>query len=53
MNNWLADFAYRVNIEWWMFGLAALFTLVVALFTVSSQAIKAAVANPIDSLRDE
>jgi len=53
MNNWLADFAYRIDIEWWMFGLAALFALVVALLTVSSQAIKAALANPVDSLRDE
>ncbi|GGG81082.1 ABC transporter permease [Parapedobacter pyrenivorans] len=53
MNTWLADFAYRIQIEWWMFGLAALFALVVALLTVSSQAIKAAVANPVDSLRDE
>ncbi|WP_257666666.1 ABC transporter permease [Parapedobacter tibetensis] len=53
MNTWLADFAYRIAIEWWMFGLAALFALVVAVLTVSSQAIKAAVANPVDSLRDE
>ena len=53
MNSWLADFAYRIAIEWWMFGLVALLALVVALLTVSSQAIKAAVANPVDSLRDE
>lgn len=53
MDNWLKDFAYRIDIEWWMFGLAALFALVIALFTVSSQAIKAALTNPVDSLRDE
>ena len=53
MNNWLADFAYRIDIQWWMFVFAAVFALVIALLTVSSQAIKAAVANPVDSLRDE
>ncbi len=52
-NRWLADFAYRINIEWWMFGLAGLVAATIALLTVSSQAIKAALANPADSLRDE
>lgn len=53
MNKWLEDFAYRVEIQWWMFALAGIVALVIALVTVSSQAIKAAVVNPVDSLRDE
>lgn len=53
MNQWLDDFAYRVNIEWWMFALAGLLAIVIALATVSFQAIKAAVANPVKSLRTE
>ncbi|MBD1427216.1 ABC transporter permease [Sphingobacterium arenae] len=53
MNNWLADFAYRIAIQWWMFALAGLLAVIVALLTVSYRAIKAARANPVDSLRDE
>ncbi|GGH04931.1 FtsX-like permease family protein [Sphingobacterium alkalisoli] len=53
MNKWLADFAYRIDIQWWMFVLAGLLAIGIALFTVSWQAIRAAVANPVDSLRDE
>ena len=53
MNNWLKDFAYRVNIQWWIFLVAALIALLVALATVSYQAIKAAIANPVKSLRTE
>ncbi len=53
MNKWLQDFAYRIDIEWWMFALSGLMALVIALLTVSFQAVKAAVANPVDSLRDE
>lgn len=53
MNTWLADFAYRIDIEWWMFVLAAIFALLVAILTVSSQAIRSALANPVESLRDE
>ncbi len=53
MNKWLADFAYRVDIQWWMFVLAGVAAIVVALITVSFQAIKAALANPVDSLRSE
>ncbi len=53
MNTWLEDFAYRIDIQWWMFALAGLVTVVIALVTVSWQAIRAAVANPVDSLRDE
>ena len=53
MNNWLQDFAYRINIGWWMFLLAGLIAIVIAMITVSFQAIKAAIANPVKSLRTE
>ncbi len=53
MYNWLQDFAYRVDISWWVFGLAGFVALLIALLTVSFQAIKAAVANPVKSLRTE
>ncbi|WP_257666692.1 ABC transporter permease [Parapedobacter tibetensis] len=53
MNKWLTDFAYRIDIQWWMFAVAGLAAVMIALLTVSFQAIKAAVANPVDSLRDE
>ena len=53
MNKWLQDFAYRVNIGWWVFALAAAAVLSIALITVSLQAIKAAIANPVKSLRTE
>src|SRR5688572_6771035 len=53
MNKWLEDFAYRINIHWSVFVIAGLCTLFVALLTVSFQAIKAAVANPVKSLRTE
>ncbi len=53
MHNWLKDFAYRINIQWWVFIIAAIAALVIALLTVSFQAIKAALANPVKSLRTE
>src|SRR5690606_665552 len=53
MNKWLDDFAFHIDIQWWMFVVAGLAALLIALLTVSWQAIKAAVANPVDSLRDE
>ena len=53
MNKWLQDFAYRINIGWWMFALAGLIAIVIAMITVSFQAIKVAVANPVKSLRTE
>ncbi len=53
MSKWLESFAYRVNISWWVFTLAGAFALLIALITVSFQAIKAAVANPVKSLRTE
>jgi putative ABC transport system permease protein len=53
MNKWLEDFAYRVNIPWWIFLVAGLLTVIIALLTVSFQAIKAAFVNPVKSLRTE
>jgi putative ABC transport system permease protein len=53
MHNWLEDFAYRVNLHWWVFAAAGGIALFIALVTVSVQAIKAALANPIKSLRTE
>ncbi len=53
MNKWLQDFAYRVHIGWWIFGLAAVLVLGIALITVSFQAIQAALSNPVKSLRTE
>jgi putative ABC transport system permease protein len=53
MNTWLQDFAYRVNMGWWIFILAGASALLIALTTISFQAIKAALANPAKSLRTE
>jgi putative ABC transport system permease protein len=53
MDKWLQDFAYRTSIQWWVFVLAAVIGLGIALLTVSYQAIKAALANPVKSLRTE
>ena len=53
MNKWLEDFAYRIHIEWWVFPLAGIAALLIALLTVSFQAIRAALANPVKSLRTE
>ena len=53
MNNWLDNFAYRIGIEVWVFLLAGLFALLIALLTISRQAIKSALSNPIRSLRYE
>jgi len=53
MNKWLQDFAYRINIQWWVFVLAGIIALLVAAITISFQSIKAALANPVKSLRSE
>jgi putative ABC transport system permease protein len=53
MNKWLQDFAYRIHIGWWVFPVAGIAALLIALLTVSFQAIKAALANPVKSLRTE
>ncbi|MFD2587486.1 ABC transporter permease [Croceitalea marina] len=53
MNQWLQDFAYRIDLSWWVFALAGLLALVIAFLTVSYQAVKAAKRNPVKSLRTE
>jgi putative ABC transport system permease protein len=53
MNKWLQNFAYRIEMSWWMFALAGVMALVIALLTVSWQAIRAATANPVEALRYE
>jgi putative ABC transport system permease protein len=53
MNRWLQNFVYRIDVKIWMFLLSAFLAIAVALMTVSYQSIKAALANPIDSLRYE
>jgi putative ABC transport system permease protein len=53
MNKWLQDFAYRVHISWWIYVIAGVAAVLIALLTVSFQAIKAAISNPVKSLRTE
>jgi putative ABC transport system permease protein len=53
MNKWLNDFAFRIDITWWMFVLSALLALAIALVTVSIQAFRAAIVNPVTSLRSD
>jgi putative ABC transport system permease protein len=53
MDKWLQDFAYRINISWWILLAAGIIAMLIALITVSFQAIKAAVSNPVESLRSE
>lgn len=53
MNRWLQDFAFRINISWWVFAAAGFIALLIALLTVSFQAVKAAFTNPVKSLRTE
>jgi ABC-type antimicrobial peptide transport system permease subunit len=53
MHQWLQDYAYRVNISWWLFAAGGLAAIIIALATISFQAIKAALANPVKSLRTE
>lgn len=53
MRSWLSDFAYRITISWWVFLLAGIAALLIAFFTISFQAVRAALANPVKSLRSE
>ena len=53
MNNWLNNFAYRININWWIFASGGIVAFLITLITISCQSIKAAVANPVESLRSE
>ena len=53
MYSWLQDYSFRVSIQWWVFAIAGLLSVLIAVLTVSYQAIKAAIANPVKSLRNE
>ncbi len=53
MNRWLQDFAYRIDLSWWVFAMAAIAAALIAVLTISFQAIKAAITNPVKSLRAE
>ncbi len=53
MTAWLKDFVYRINMNWWVFAVAGMAAMVIALITVSFQAVRAAIANPVNSLRAE
>ena len=53
MHGWLQNFAYRVEISWWIFLLAGALAVLIAMLTISWQAIRAAISNPVDSLRSE
>jgi putative ABC transport system permease protein len=53
MQKWLADFAYRIDVQWWMFVLAGAVAVAIAFLTVSFQSVRAALANPVESLRSE
>jgi ABC-type antimicrobial peptide transport system permease subunit len=53
MYSWLQDYSYRVPIQWWVFAMAGIISVLIAIITVSYQAIKAAIANPVKSLRSE
>jgi ABC-type antimicrobial peptide transport system permease subunit len=53
MHHWLQNYQYRAEISWWIFGVTALGTVAITLLTVSYQSIKAALANPVKSLRSE
>jgi len=52
-HNWLQGYAYRVEMHWWLFGLAGLLALLIAFITICFQSIRAALANPVKSLRTE
>jgi len=53
MTEWLKSYSYRTHIEWWVFVLAGLLSVLIAVITISYQSIKAAIANPVKSLRTE
>ncbi|HLX65992.1 MAG TPA: hypothetical protein VKR41_03320, partial [Puia sp.] len=53
MNSWLQNFAYKINLSWWIFASAGILAVLIAVLTISGQAIRAALANPAASLRTE
>jgi putative ABC transport system permease protein len=53
MYNWLQQFAYRIDLDWWMFAAAGVVAIVLSLLTISAQALKSAFENPVKNLRSE
>ncbi|HEY2721552.1 MAG TPA: hypothetical protein VGI82_07495, partial [Chitinophagaceae bacterium] len=53
MNKWLQNYAYRVDVAWWVFAITGAFIILIAMITISFQSIRAAIANPVKSLRTE
>jgi hypothetical protein len=53
MYNWLQNYEYKTNLSWWVFAVTGIGALVITLLTVSFQSVKAAIANPVNSLRTE
>ena len=53
MDQWLLDFAYRINIQWWIFAMAGGLTLLIAFLTMSFTTVKSSLTNPVSSLRSE
>jgi len=53
LSKWLQDYAYRIDLNWWLFAMVGIVSLLIALFTISSQTFRAAIANPVKSLRTE
>jgi putative ABC transport system permease protein len=53
IQKWLQDFSYKISIQWWVFAVAGIVTLLIAFITISIQALKTALANPVKSLRTE
>jgi putative ABC transport system permease protein len=53
MKDWLQNFAYRIEMRWWLFAVAGLTTLLIAVVTISFQTIRAAMSNPVKNIRNE
>ena len=53
MDIWLQNYAYHIELEWWIFGISGIAATILSIFTIGSQSIKASLANPVDSLRSE
>ncbi len=53
IQHWLSDFAYHIQLSWWIFALTGLLALLIAFITVSMHSVRAALANPVKSLRSE
>jgi putative ABC transport system permease protein len=53
MNKWLDSYVYRIQISWWMFAIAGMAAIVISIITISYQSIRAALSNPVESLKTE